>query len=375
MAAGFLLSIAFARLLPKEVYGQYRYILSIFAILAISSLQGINDAIIRAVAKGFDGVFIKGFKTKLKWSLLGSIASIIVACYFWSQGNIEFVVSFLIIAFFLPFFKSGETYQFYLTGKQLFGKRVAYTTVIQIISTALIIVALFLTKNLIILVLVYFLSYSFLRTLFLFWTLKKIKPNNVDDPETITYGKHLSLMGIIGLVAKEIDKVLLFHFVGPIQLAIYSFSVLPVQYMEMPIESIQELAFPKLSVRSNEEIKKNLPKKILKASILILGVIIIYIILAPFFYKIFYPQYTESISYSRLFAFTLLVFPVSMMTLSLQAKMKVKELYKILTINPIIQIVLLIVLVPLYGILGIIIARLISNIIYFFLALFYFKKM
>jgi len=375
LAAAFLLSIAFARLLPQETYGQYRYILSIMAILAISSLQGMNMAITQGVAKGLEGVFLKGFKTKLKWSLLGSIASIGVAIYFWFQGNIEFTLSFLIIAVFLPLFKGGEIYQFYLSGKKLFGKRVTYTTLIQILSTAAIIFTLFLTKNLIILLLVYFLSYSILRVFFLFWTIKKIKPNQLDDPKTISYGKHLSFIGIIGLIAQQIDSILLFHFVGPIKLAIYSFATLPIEYVRTPFQIIQELALPKLSVRPAEEIKKSLPKKLLKSTFLIIVGITIYIILAPYFFKIFYPQYMESIFYSRLLAFTLLVFPVSMMTLSLQAKIKTKELYKINIINPIIKIALFAVLIPLYGILGVIIAILLSQIFYFFLVWFYFKKM
>ncbi|MDP2947312.1 MAG: oligosaccharide flippase family protein [Nanoarchaeota archaeon] len=375
MTAAFLLSIALARLLPKETYGQYRYILSIMAILAIFSLEGINKAVIQGVAKGFEGVFLTGFKTKLKWSLLGALASIGVAFYFWLQGNIEFTVSFLIVAVFLPLFKGGEIYQSYLDGKKLFGRRINYVTLIQVLATISIIIALFLTKNLIILILVYFLSYSALRIFFLFLTIKKIKPNQVKDAETIRYGKHLSFMGIIGLIVQQIDSVLLFYFVGPIQLAIYSFATLPIQYIRTPLQIIQELALPKLSTRPEQDIKKTLPKKLLKITVLILLGIAIYVIVAPYFYKIFYPQYMESVFYSRLFALTLLVFPVSMMMLALQAKMKTKQLYRVSILSSIIEMVLMVLLTSFYGIIGAILARLISQFFYFFLARFSFKKM
>jgi O-antigen/teichoic acid export membrane protein len=374
MIAAFFLSIAFARLLPKETYGQYRYILSIVAILAIFSLEGINKAVIQGVAKGFEGVFLTGFKTKIKWSLLGSLASIGAALFFWIQGNIEFTISFLIVAVFLPLFKSGEIYQSYLDGKKLFGRRISYATLIQVLATISIIVTLFLTKNLIILVLVYFLSYSTLRIIFLFLTIKKLKPNKADDPETIVYGKHLSLMGIIGLVVQQIDSVLIFYFVGPVQLAIYSFATLPIEYIRTPLQIIQELALPKLSTRPEQDIKKTLPKKLIKITILIVLVIVIYIVIAPYFYKILYPQYLESIFYSRLFALTLLVFPVSMMMLVLQAKMKTKQLYRVSILNSIIEIVLMVLLVSFYGILGAILAKLISQFLYFLLTRFSFKK-
>ncbi len=374
MAAAFLLSVAFAQLLPKEIYGQYRYILSIMAILAISSLQGMNDAVIQGVARGFEGTLKRGFKTKLKWSLLGSIASIGIAVYFWLQGNIEFTASFLIIAVFLPLFKSGEIYQFYLSGKKLFGKKVSYTVLTQVLATVFLVLTLFLTKNLIILILVYFFSYSVLRIFFLFWTIKKTRPSEKHNSKIISYGKHLSFMGIIALVAEQIDKILLFHFMGPIKLAIYFFATLPIRQIRIPLQNIQELALPKFSTRPTKEIKKTLSKKLIKSIIFILIIIAIYIVLAPYFFKIFYPQYMDSVFYSRLFSFNLLVFPISMMVLVIQAKMKTKELYKINIIDPIIRIILFVVLIPLYGILGAIIAILLSQIFYFFIAWFFFKK-
>ena len=375
MIASFLLSIAFARLLPKETYGQYRYILSIMAILSIFSLQGMNNAIVQGVSRGFEGVFKKGLKAKLKWSLLGSIASIGIAIYFWSQGNLEFTVSFLIIAAVLPLFKSGGIYQSYLGGKKMFGKKVSYTVLTQLIATAFLVLTLFLTKNLIILILVYFFSYTILRTFFLFWTIKKTKPNKLEDPKTISYGKHLSLMGILGIISQEIDKVLLFSFFGPVQLAIYSFAILPIQHIRNPLQVIQELALPKFSARSKQEIKKTLPKKLIKSLIFILPIIIIYIIIAPYFFKIFYPQYIDSVFYSQLFSLTLLVFPISMMQLSLLAQRMTKQLYKINMMLPIIQIVLLVVLASLYGILGIIIAMVTHKIFHFLIVYFFFKRM
>ena len=373
--ASFLLSIAFAQLLPKETYGQYRYILSISAIIAILSLQGINKAIIPSVAKGFENTIKQAFKTKIKWGIIGSLISIIVAGYFWTQNQPELTISLLIIAVFLPLFKAGEIYQSYLDGKKLFGKRVSFTTIIQIISSLLLFGGLLLTKNLIILVLIYFCSYSLLRLFFFLRTIRKFKPNTNNDTQLIRYGKHLSLMETIGTIAGQLDSILLFNFIGAEQLAIYSYAVLTVDYARTPLQIIQEIAVPKLTTRSNEEIKKYLPKKLIQITFLILIGIGIYFFLAPWFYNTFYPQYTDSITYSRLFALTLLVFPMSMITLTLYTKNKTKELYKINTYVPIVQLISTIILVPILGILGAIIAKLISQFFYFFIAIFYFKKL
>jgi len=373
--ASFLLSIAFAQLLPKETYGQYRYILSIATIIAILSLQGINKAIIPSVAKGFENTILQAFKTKIKWGIIGSLTSIIVAGYFWTQNQSELAISLLIIAVFLPIFKAGEIYQSYLDGKKLFGVRISTTTIIQIVSSLLLFGGLFLTHNLIILVLIYFSSYSLLRLFFFLRTIHKFKPNTNNDTQLIRYGKHLSLMETIGTIAGQLDSVLLFNFLGAANLATYSYAVLTIDYVRTPLQIIQEIAVPKLTIRPNEEIKKYLPKKLIQITFLILVGIGIYFFLAPWFYRTFYPQYTDSIMYSRLFALTLLVFPMSMIALTLYTKNKTKELYKINTYVPIVQLISTIILVPILGILGAIIARLLSQFFYLFIAIFYFKKL
>jgi len=374
LATAFILSIAFARL-PKDIYGDYRYIFSIFGLLSIFSLQGMNNAITQGVAQGYEKTLLTGLKTKLKWSSLGSLASIGIGIYFLANGNNKFAISFLIVAFFLPLFKGWEIYQFYLNGKKLFDKRTIYTVSIQIISTACIVMSLFLTKNLIILILVYFVSYSALRGISLWLVLKKYPPNNQDDSKFISYGKHLSVMQILSIIAQELDSLLLFSFLGPDKLAIYSFAILPVQRFRDPIQGLQELALPKFSVKSTESIKKTLPPKLIKATIIMIILITTYILLAPFFYKIFYPQYSDSIKYSQLYALTLLLFPVSMMLLAIQSQMKTRALYKINTILPIVQIIFLVVFGYFYGIWGFIIAQLASMIFQFLLVYFFFRRM
>jgi len=374
MGISFILSVAFARLLPKEVFGQYRYVLSLMTIFSISSLWGINDSIVQSVARGLEKTFNEGFKIKLKWSLIGSFASIIGSLYFFGQHNNGIAFSLLIVAVFMPIFKAGELFQALLDGRKLFDKRVVYTTIIQIISTLALISTMFISKNLIFLIFTYFFFYGMLRLGAYLLINKKFKPNANDDPQAIPYGKHLSVIKILTIASQEIDKFLVFNLLGGVQTAIYSFAVLPIEYIRSPLQSLQQLALPKLSVGNENDTKKTLPKKLVMISALILVGILIYYILAPYFYEILYPQYLSSVPYSRLFSLSLLVFPISMMMLALQAKNRTKELYKSNLVQSVSQIILAIILTPLWGITGIIMARLLSYVFYFFSTWFFFKK-
>jgi len=373
--ASFLLAMAFARLLPKETYGEYRYLLSIMTVIGIVALPGLGDAFLQSIARGLEGSFKKVIKTKFKWGLMGSLASLAVAIYFLIIQNPSLAISFLIAAIFFPLMVSSEIYLSYLAGKRLFGIQVKYNTISQVLAIISIIITLFLTKSLIVLVLIYFLSNTFLRIYFLFQTIKKNPPNKNEESGTISFGKHLSFLRIIKTISGQLDQVLLFNILGPIQVAIYSFATLPIREINIFLQNIRLLALPKLSTQLKKDIKKTLLKKVGRGTLLIIPFVVAYILIAPYVYKIFFPQYTESVIYSQLFALTLIAFPASMIALSFQAQMMKKELYKFNIISPFIQIIFLIILTPLYGILGTIMARLIGQLFAVCFALLLFRKM
>src|SRR3990167_1429927 len=69
MLAGFLISIAFANLFPKESFGTYKFVLSMVAILGVFSFTGLNTSIIQSTARGFGGSLRQGFRISFKWSI------------------------------------------------------------------------------------------------------------------------------------------------------------------------------------------------------------------------------------------------------------------------------------------------------------------
>jgi len=374
-ASSFLLAIAFANLLPKETYGIYKYILSIAGILAIPTLSGMGTAITQAVARGYEGSFLPALKTKIRWGLLGGLASLALAGYYYFNDNTTLTISFLITAVFLPFMNSFGTYNALLQGRKLFGISTKYGIISQIIAIAILIATLFFTKNLFLIILAYFASWTILRFIFLKITLKKFPPNQNQDPQTISYGKHLSLISVIGSIAGNLDKILLWHLLGAGLLAVYSFAMAPVNQISGLLKFILPLALPKLSLRDGKEIKKELPGKMFKLFALIALGVIMFIILAPYLYKIFFPQYMDAVKYSQLFALVLLFFPQKLIGAALQAKAKKKALYIISVSNSLIRIALYLILIPIYGIYGAIIANLIPYAWNTVLQIYYLKKM
>lgn len=373
-ASSFLLAIAFANLLPKETYGIYKYILSLAGILAIPTLSGMGTALIQAVARGYEGSFIPVLKTKIRWGLLGGLASLILAGYYFYNGNTTLTISFLVSAAFLPFMDSFGIYNTLLQGRKLFDVSTKYGIIVQIIAIATLITTILFTKNLFLILLAYFSSWTLLRFIFLKITLKKFPPKDKKDPQTISYGKHLSLMNIFPLIAQQLDKVLLFHFLGPVQLAIYSFAVAIPNQIKSPFKNLQVLILPKFSKRSKEEIKSTLFNKILKLGMLLIFIIILYILVAPFIYKIFFPQYLESIFYSQIFAVSIIAILAILPITFLQAKLAQKELYQFNILRAVFQIIALFILIYYFGILGAAIAGIFSEFFNLAILLFLLKR-
>jgi len=360
----FLLAVIFANFLSKEDYGTYKYVLSLVGILNIFTLPGMGTALIQTVARGYDGSLISVVKSKICWGILGSFVSLILAGYYFVHGNTLLGISFIISAIFIPFMDSFSIYSSFLYGKKCFNIASKYGIISQIIATLLLIFSLFLTKNLLFILVIYFLSWTLLRFIFFIITTKKFLSNQEKDPEVISYGKHLSLMGIISTIAYQIDRLLVFHYLGATEVAIYSVAIAPLEQIKGLLKNIGPLALPKFAERSKEEIKKTIFKKILFFFSAISSIVIIYIFSAPFLFKVFFPFYLNSVFYSQIFSFSLLPTAFYLIgTVALQSQKKQKQLYQLNIIGSIIEIILLFVLIREYGLLGAILARIVSRFI------------
>lgn len=352
ISASFATSIAFANLLPEHTYGVYRYVLSLMTMLVIPTLPGIDTALTRAVARGHDSSFFPALKTKSKWGLLGSVASILLAGYYFFNANTELGTAFLLAAAFIPVMDPANLFLAYLSGKKNFKSQMHYQSVIRAVSSLAIIGLVFITDNILALLLVYFTSYTLLRLIFLFKIKRQVNRSTPTDPETVSYGKHLTAMKIPGIISAQLDKILIFHYIGGGALAGYYLALLPFKQMQNILGSVNVLALPNFSQTNTATIKKTLPKKILKSYLVIVPIVFIYIVLAHPFFTIFYNQYVTFVFISQLFMIQLLFFPIGLMHTALTALADKKKLYLHSTSMPIIRIILVSILVPLYGITG-----------------------
>lgn len=360
MLAGFLISLAFANLFSKESFGTYKFVLTMAGVVGAISLTGIGSAITQSVAKGFNGALRQGFRINMKWSGGMVLAGLGLATYYYLNGNTILTISFVIAGILLPIITSANFYGSYLLGTQDFQKSALYSMVRNVVPAIAIIVALLLEQGILVIVVVYFVSNAGI-SLILYYIAMKSCSGKDEDPELLSYGGHLSAMDFIGQIAFALDKILIFHFLGAIPLAIYAFAIAPVEQLQSGKKILSSMITPRFSDRSFEELQETTPKKVGWLTLYAVVLILVWVFLAPYFYRIFYPQYLDSVFYSQIYSLTLFAIVGAVFNETLVAHKRKRELYFHRTIIPVIRIILFLVLLPTLGLLGLIYTHIIAK--------------
>ena len=372
----FALALVFANLLPQETYGQYKYALGVAGLLGALTLTGLETSVVQAVARGFEGVLRRAFWENLKWSAVFVVSALGAAFYYYFFRADSFLAaSFTIIALFAPLISSANLYLPFLNGKKEFRTKVSYEAFSKIFFGIFIVSAVFFSGRVLVLIIAYF-SAQLITALFFYWrTLKKYHPNQEVDSETIGYARHLSILNILDIIASNLDKVLVFNYLGAVPLAIYSFAIGVPEQTKPFLKGLTNIILPRFSERTESDIRANISNKILKLFIFNLVIVVSYIALAPFFYRMFFPAYAESVLYSQIFAVSMLAGSITPIEIFLLAKKKIKEQYIIRSAISVFQIIVVFALTLWLGLLGLILARVFTRFFVTFINIFIYIRM
>jgi O-antigen/teichoic acid export membrane protein len=365
MFSSLLLATAMANLISPEVFGTYKFVLSAAGIIGAFSLTATGTSIVQAVARGYEGAYRSGISSYLKWSVGASGLAVAAAIYYFANGNTTLGLSFLLVAICNPILIGYSFFSQFISGKRDFRTQSVFDSIADFIPAVILIASLFFTHDPILIVLTYFASGIVVNLALHYATLHKYRPNDSVDPQSIPYARHLSLMGILGKMGENVDKVLVFHYLGAAQLAIYAFAQTPIAQLKMLNEIPSRLSLPKFSERQFHELQRSLPRKILLLVGIMLAIVVAYILLAPLFFKILFPKYLGSIIYTQVLALSLVLTPASVFSDALIAHMRKKELYVSQVVLPVTKIALFAILLPVFGLWGAIWATIASQCVTF----------
>jgi O-antigen/teichoic acid export membrane protein len=365
VASGLLLAVAFANFLKPEVYGIYKYIITIAGLVGAFSLGGLGGALARAVAQGKKNVVHGVFWIGFVWCIPASIVALFGSLYYFWNGNIYLGVGLLLIGITNPFLNNLGNYKDVLLGEKNFRTITLYSIPRGLLPIIALITAVIFSGNVIVLLITYFASNLIVSWVVYILVTKKYNSYRGSDEvkETVTYGKHLSVMGLISQTTDSLDQLLLWHFTGPVQIAIYSFSLAPIREIRNFSENIYPLIFPKFVTKTVKEMKQIAPLRIIQLVTILFAVSIAYIFSAPFLFKLLFPKYLSAVFPSQLLAGALVLQADGIVDTMIYARGNTRLRYINIATTQAAKALSWIILIPLYGIVGAISGMIISDIV------------
>ena len=352
------LSVAFARLLTKDVYGSYQYLLTIGSILGAFTLSGMNSALTRAVAQGHEGTIRASIPVQLKYNAAASVLALAIALYYFTQGNLTVAAGVLALGLFIPLVNTFNSHWSLFNGRKNFRMAFVFISVPAVIYTAVMFAALFFVKNPTLLIIANFGVNALAAVGFFLFAMHRYRPNADVDSDALSYGKHLSFANIIASIAGQIDNLLVFHFLGAVDLAVYAFASTVPEKISSLLKGVSTLALPKFANRTTRELQDTMLAKSMRYALLFLIAVLVYVAIAPTLFALLFPQYGASVAYSDGYAFALLFSTLPSVPLTaLTALGAQRQIYQFNTVGSFISIGFMVALVIPFGIWGLIIAR------------------
>lgn len=304
---GLLAVIAYASLVPPEVYGTYKYLLSLVGLLGFLTLSGANTAVAQSVAAGNDGALRYTVRLQLKWNMALVATGFAIASWYAWNGNWIFAVCMGILSISVPLTSAFNTYGPYLTSTRQFRKSSLYGGIAALIAGSLNLIAVLLSDSVVIWIVAYSVG-TLLPCLYFYREVAHslpVAPDKQEKSAILRYLGHLSLVNILSIIGQYIDKVLTFQFVGPAALAVYSFASLGPDRMKGWLKGVGGIIFPKVAERTLNQIDEVFYRRILMSAGIGALAAIAYSLAAPLAFRILFPKYLDSVAFSQVLSINL----------------------------------------------------------------------
>ena len=378
IAFGLVVSVSLANIFSQHEYGVYKFIISTSSILLAFQLTGLKPALVQAVARGFDGVVLSSMKLHFKWSVPIFISAILVSLYYFFNNNITLSLGILLVTVISGISATVGIYNTYLSGKEKFKTVTIHALIITFVNAIVIEITLLYTKSVLATVLMSALSIFISTTTLAYKTLKSAKLKKttaINERQALKLGKHISLQNILIVIANHLDKIIIFQWIGGIELAKYALSMMLSDQIRGTAKKILSLAVPRYANKNKNELRFSIKKKSWQLTLLMIIPVGLYILIAPALFSLLFPSYVNSVIYSQLLTLGIITMPATYLIntfFTLQEKTKI--LYYCSLIPSVIRLALMIILIWNYGVWGAIIAYLIARFVTLATHIYFYSK-
>ncbi|UCE38228.1 MAG: flippase [Thermoplasmata archaeon] len=388
---GFVYVLLSARVLQKEEYGLLMISLTIFWFASLFSDIGIGNALIKYAAEKegeeFRKVITNSFFLKIVMSLITSSIIVIISPFLANLLRIPDLVSLLQFLPVLIIVSSINNYFKQVLQSKYEVKKIFYIDSVSLISIILLISCFYYAKILdtaMNVLIVISLSYGIAGFVGFYFSRDLLKFENRLDKAWISklshFGKYSVTAGFGSMLYMRIDTLMLSYFISPTTVAIYNAAWVISNITNIILSAVHMIAFPAASkansLKDRKKLKEIYERSVAYSLLLSIPLSLIFIIFARECLFILYEtKYLDAVIVLQILALWGLIKPFGSMSGSIFNGIGRPDMDAKLTWSTaIINIVLNIIFIPIYGVVGAAIASVIAFTIIILVDIYLMKK-
>jgi O-antigen/teichoic acid export membrane protein len=373
---GLLLTLVLANLMAPELLGEYRFLVAGFTLVSILALPGMRTALRESTPKGYLGNLTLAYRAMFTWGLLGSVAALIGAGYYYAQDNLALATGFLLIALATPLYNAGTGYLEYLTALKKLQLTTLYTVIGRLSVFAITALVAWFYRDYAWAVFAAFVFGAILPNLWFHHKTVRAYANkdSQSDPGITRYAGHITVMTALGVIAGQLDKIFVWNMVGAEALAVFYIAYTIPLAMSQYLIIVPTLAFAKFGEKDPRLVRQTLLPKTLKYLLVIAVGTALYVFAAPYIFAVLFPKYTEAVIYSQILALTTVFSAFLPIKTYLTSIKDTKALYILSVIPPALRIVVAVLCIAKFGIWGAVWSLITEGVVRTILLLVYFLR-
>ena len=364
------------RVLNKNQFGNYQFILSVLSMLTIFSLSGMNNAVMQSVARGKLGTFRLSLKLSVLSSLFGSLILLTMGMWYYLSDDNIFSTAFFILSVSFPFTHGLTCWGAVKHGQKKFASLFKIEGVFALLNTLVVVgVSLTFRAPMVWILVATGITHGFKNLIFTCYLLNRIDCKEPVEEKSIRYGIKTTLNLSFNIIANNIDKLLVYSFFSPASLAVY-YSAERISVLTKGVgQSMVAVLAPEFAKK--EIYTTHLNKRLNRLSMVLGGAIIIFAFtLLPYIMTILFGEnYKIAIPYAQVLLCSVAVGNNAVLkNRYIKSKIDEKSDRDVMLSTSLIRIIGSAVLVPLYGIWGAVISTVIYRISVIFMVKYIIEK-
>jgi O-antigen/teichoic acid export membrane protein len=207
-----------------EAVGQFRLLLSIVTMLSLATLLDTGKILIKYVVQEASGVVRPLMVNRMRWSLLGVVAGLVVAGVMHSRGE-PLAVAVLAASLLLPLTYPTNLFAQIHQARRLFRFNALINIAKHAVLVSMVLVGLLADWSVIGLFIAYFAVLTIFNVWYMSWHAEELRSVSPESKKAVREATVLSGSGLLPVVLDNMDKFLVSYFLGLEALGIYAIGV------------------------------------------------------------------------------------------------------------------------------------------------------